>query len=65
MRFSATVIATMLLAGSSALAAERADGSSIAAKGNSAGHIQMARLDTKAPDVRSSPAPTKCCRRAT
>jgi lipoprotein NlpI len=66
MRFSATVIATMLLAGSSALAAEQADGSGIASKDiaskddgafaarTRAGYIQMARLDTKGPDVRNS-----------
>jgi lipoprotein NlpI len=59
MRISTTVIATMLLAGSSALAAERADGFGIASKGDGAiaartGYIQMARLDTKAPDVHNS-----------
>ncbi len=61
MRFSATVIATMLLAGGSALAAGHADGSSIVspAKGDGdfaarADYIQTARLDTKGPDVRNS-----------
>jgi lipoprotein NlpI len=61
MRLSATVIATVLLAGSAALAAARPDGSGIAAEGDGAfaartraGYIQMARLDTKGPDVRNS-----------
>jgi lipoprotein NlpI len=59
MRFSATMIATMLLAVSSALAAERADGAGIASQADAgfaarAGYLQMARLDTRGPDVRNS-----------